>query len=162
MKRIATLIIGTLTLFGMLPNNPAEAGGGDYQTRECINYSGGYTTCLRVGWSRQSDGEGVRLEQMYVTTPNQCWLMEPLAYTDTQAWWMNPTGAIDYYYDFGNEWNCDYVKDVSNNGKEKGVMELKYTTNAHVVTRTGFDHLVWKVQLQPDGGKDWQLSYHED
>lgn len=160
MKRIIfalALVLG-LSVFTMAP---AQAGDGAYSTGLNCETRSTVKTCVRVEWSKQADGDGVRLEFMTNLTPENCDRLETDgdgAYNPVRPFWFNPrTNAVDYQYEFGRE-GCVFTKDVSNAGSDQGCMDLRWSEKARV-DGTG-DHYVymgWK--LCPGGGDTLLYSY---
>lgn len=159
-KKALIVLIGMVAGLVGIGTVPAVAGDAEssYMTKECVRYDGSRETCWRVGWRRQSDGSGVRVEQFYLTTADGCWIIAPgVTYADIRGWLVNPsTNNTIYTWDLGTIGTCDKVWDVEREGLENGNSQVDFKV------RQGCNIIEWSVVLQPDGEKNWRYSRHAE
>lgn len=168
MKKAAAAVLGFILLVASIilaAAAPASALDGKWTTAwECGDRSG-VITCVRVSWSKQADGIGVRLEGFEVKTRSGCGKLEGawdgnVAYGEVRPLWITPKNNINYAYDFGKE-PCSFTKNLSNAGKDGGRMDFRFNAKARV--DFGGDHKVFiGWTLKPGGGYVKNYSFTED
>lgn len=173
LRRIAGVITALIVAMGLMVGLSAPANA--YQTgRVCKTYTinvaqfpdDTVTTCVEAQWRNQDDGAGVTLEGMWVDTTNGCSALRNhgayTAYTNTRLSWLHPSDdnwGDNYTWYFGAE-DCNYYKDLSRRGRERGGMKFRFYTEAQLGADGNNDEWVrMTLLLSPDGA--WDLLYRD-
>lgn len=165
--RAAALAAATITaLAPTLATVPAQADDADWIKSECINYDGSVKTCLYVGWSKQGDGSGVRLESLRLTTPEGCGALSNPKYQNMDVYWWNPRNGntVAHWTPDDHSGDCSWRReDYNEPGSDKYSMLLDFyvMTDPFFGDRTN-NHLFWQIEVKPDGDFTWHQSFHSD
>lgn len=173
MSKIKMAVLGAivtlLAAVGVQAATLTAAHAASYSSTNCIKYnasgpSDGVKTCLRVAWRSQNDGTGVVFEAIEVTTEYGCgtlhdWPYGPENYTK----WINPrTDNVQNAWDWGYEATCNYTHNgMSDAGTDTGAMHVTHGMKARSQI-TLDDWLFWRIRVEPDGGREWLESWHEE
>jgi hypothetical protein len=161
-----TALAAVLAGFGMvLFTAPANAEDGFWGASECIHYDGSgplrdKTSCLKVRWNEQGDGDGVTLEWVEMNTTDGCsWMPSPFPYHDVEAKLYHKTDATPVYknWDWEVETNCDWHKDIQSvNGADGNPSRFRASMCV------GANRLIWVVRIYGGGNREWLQSNHTD
>lgn len=153
-KKFAALLLalcmGAFAMVAVYPAPASAVGDGQFATTKiCVVYDGALVvrrkeTCAMLNWSNQTDGTGVAIEYLSVTTPDGCDLINGYQKTKYQAWTTGGTWTSSYFW--GNTPNCGWEKDH----------ELRAGDTGSAVYNLSMcqadDLLWWEVRLDRNGG----------
>lgn len=148
---------------------PVPAYAATWSTEDCIKYNAsgpgdGVKTCLAVTWSDQGDGSGVVLQAMRVDTEYGCSTLKEWPYGDLWAYMENPRNGNHVWsktQDYAK--SCDFAwTGIDARGSDKYSMDVYLGMQSRATFPIPDDWLEWKVNIEPDGGRTWIFSRHEE